>query len=126
MWHCLVGGGLFSTTPDTMHFLPSLSQTNMIAAFPSLPIPPARPSRQVSRAAQNAATSQHAMVNLIRLVQCLASRDISFSEEWRSAGGGVTQGTIAFKRDWEVCALDYIVSATAHEGSVCGVCKGSS
>jgi len=60
---------------------------------------PTRPSRQVVKAAQTAVSSQHALVNLIRLVKSLEGMDPELSEEVRAANG---MTSIFLRRDWEV------------------------
>ena len=54
-------------------------------------VPSAQPSKTVIKAAQNAATSQHAQINLIRMVKSLEKSDSA------EDGSNATR-----RRDWEV------------------------
>jgi len=76
------------------------THTPMIAQ-PRLFVPSAQPSTTVIKAAQNAAASQHAQINLIRMIKSLDKTDIS--EEATNA---------TRRRDWEV-SLDTRTSRTS-------------
>lgn len=70
----------------------SLLATTSMIAQPRPFVPSAQPSSTVKKAAQNAAASQHAQINLIRMVKSLDKLDPSLDE-----GSNVTR-----RRDWEV------------------------
>lgn len=69
------------------------STLRKMIATPQAFTPSLQPSRTVTRAAQNAAASQHAQINLIRLVKSLDKAD-PMSDE----GTAITR-----RKDWEVC-----------------------
>ena len=64
-----------------------------------------RPTRQIVKAAQVAASSHHALVNLVRLVRALDSNDPEGLAEQSNSTGEALPTSTAFKKDREVRLL---------------------
>jgi hypothetical protein len=61
-----------------------------------------QPSATVKRAAETAASSQHAYINLVRLVGSLDRSDVTSPDEQDD----VTRAA-SFRKEWEVSGLDW-------------------